>query len=126
MAHRRNPDWLDLSNTPEQIELADRRLKLLPHDKLVLSRGITEEEMAMSQKEYEILLACGLRADDVVTHLELAQHIWKQSEIDFPLSKTMQVTVNHLRSRMPDVLGDPRRGVIRTRRNVGYYAVKHL
>lgn len=117
------PRWLPVENIPCEISLADDRLII--HSRI----GRTEVDggsVGLSYLQYEILLACALKSDEVVSYKQLARDIWVTEATDPNFRNSLKVRKSELLRQLPRDLGDAETGVLRVQHGIGYYAVSSL
>jgi len=95
----------------EPIEIRDLRID--PAARRVLLAG---EEVELSRKEYDLLLALATRAGTVVTREDLMAEVWDENW--FGSTKTLDVHIGWLRRKLGDDAAEPR--WIETVRGVGF------
>ena len=95
----------------EPIEIRDLRID--PAARRVVLGG---DEVELSRKEYELLLALAARAGTVVTREDLMSEVWDENW--FGSTKTLDVHVGWLRRKLGDDANEPR--FIETVRGVGF------
>ena len=76
---------------------------------------VGKEEISLSQKEFALLEFLLQHKGEVVTRIQIAEHVW---DLHFdPMSNTIDVYINFLRKKVD---GDRRKSRIETVRGVGY------
>ena len=76
---------------------------------------VGKEEISLSQKEFALLEFLLQHNGEVVTRIQIAEHVW---DLHFdPMSNTIDVYINFLRKKVD---GDRRKSRIETVRGVGY------
>ena len=95
----------------EPIEI--RELRIDPAARRVVLDG---DEVELSRKEYELLLALATRAGTVVTREDLMSEVWDENW--FGSTKTLDVHIGWLRRKLGDDAAEPR--WIETVRGVGF------
>ena len=76
---------------------------------------IGQAHVAISPKEFELITYFARNAGEVVTRMQLLEHVWK---LHFdPQTNVVDVHVGRLRRKLQEVAGRP---VIHTERGVGY------
>ena len=94
----------ELTVGPVRIEVGSRRVWL------------SEEELALSRKEFDLLLELVSHAGEVVTREDLISRVWDENW--FGSTKTLDVHVGWLRGKLGDDAAAPR--LIHTVRGVGF------
>jgi len=95
----------------EPIEIGELRID--PAARRVVLAG---EEVELSRKEYDLLLALAARAGTVVTREDLMSEVWDENW--FGSTKTLDVHIGWLRRKLGDDAAEPR--WIETVRGVGF------
>jgi len=95
----------------EPIEI--RELRIDPAARRVVLAG---QEVELSRKEYDLLLALAARAGTVVTREDLMSEVWDENW--FGSTKTLDVHIGWLRRKLGDDAAEPR--WIETVRGVGF------
>jgi two-component system copper resistance phosphate regulon response regulator CusR len=95
---------------PPRIEIADLVIETSSHR--VIRGG---QEIELTAKEYALIEHLTLRAGQLVTRAQIAEHVWDES-FD-PFSNTIEVYINRLRKKIDDP--HPVK-LIHTRRGEGY------
>ena len=95
----------------EPIEIGELRID--PAARRVVLAG---EELELSRKEYDLLLALAARAGTVVTREDLMSEVWDENW--FGSTKTLDVHIGWLRRKLGDDAAEPR--WIETVRGVGF------
>jgi DNA-binding response OmpR family regulator len=109
---RRTAESGNADTTPtEPIEI--RELRIDPAARRVVMGG---DEVELSRKEYDLLLALAARAGTVVTREDLMSEVWDENW--FGSTKTLDVHIGWLRRKLGDDAAEPR--WIETVRGVGF------
>ena len=110
---RRTAESAPNGDTAQAEPIEIRELRIDPAARRVVLDG---EEVELSRKEYDLLLALAARAGTVVTREDLMAEVWDENW--FGSTKTLDVHIGWLRRKLGDDAAEPR--WIETVRGVGF------
>ncbi len=102
-------------------EIADARIKVYPDElRVSIDNAMLED---LTKTEFNLLAALAQRPNKTISAWQLLQECHCRGAADIT---TPRRYVSSIRAKLGAELGDQRNGAIRTRRDIGYYAVSSL
>ncbi len=105
--------------TPEALHIDLGALQLLPDERKIF---VDDEEIKLTQQEFELLLYIARRAGHVVTRKELLKEVWGYAA-ETNSTRTLDYHIRSLRKKLNDNAQNPR--FIETVHGSGYKLIKN-
>ncbi len=108
-------------NYYDAIALADHNIELTLSS-LTYNTTVEGNTVELAPREFGIAYLLGRHADAWVRTEAILHTFWQHNDI--AARRSLRVHISNLRTRLGEVHGDPRSGVIRSKRDLGYMALR--